>query len=169
MFWVWFYIKQLQSLKHWLIAKIPLLFCQQVMGRVLFYMIQRKFQLGRMVIVIFVTPLNLYNTEPGATFVWTDMQIFPNFNLNPPFFSLNPLLNKFMIRACCICWSRYRTCSSNMVCTYFRVLFLACDGRRRGDPNESKWCKIWYILANTVNLSSHLDSWKFTHVKLWKI
>ena len=23
-----------------------------------------------------------------------------------------------------------------MACTYFRVLFLACDGRRRGDPNE---------------------------------
>ena len=22
-----------------------------------------------------------------------------------------------------------------MACTYFRVLFLACDGRRRGDPN----------------------------------
>ena len=23
-----------------------------------------------------------------------------------------------------------------MACTYFRVLFLACDGRRRGDPND---------------------------------
>ena len=23
-----------------------------------------------------------------------------------------------------------------MACIYFRVLFLACDGRRRGDPNE---------------------------------
>ena len=25
-----------------------------------------------------------------------------------------------------------------MACTYFRVLFLACDGRRRGDPNASR-------------------------------
>ena len=49
---------------------------------------------------------NLYKTEPGATFVWLDMQIFQNFHPNPSFFSSNPLLNKSMIRACCICWSR---------------------------------------------------------------
>ena len=24
-----------------------------------------------------------------------------------------------------------------MACTYFRVLFPACDGRRRGDPNDT--------------------------------
>ena len=52
-----------------LIARIPSLLCQLGVGRVLFYMLQRKFQLGRMVIVIVVTPLNLYKTEPGATFV----------------------------------------------------------------------------------------------------
>ena len=86
-------------------------------------------------IVIVVTPLNLYKTEPGLIFVWIDMQIFRNFHLNLSFFSPNPLLNKFMIRTCCICWSHDRKCSSNMACTYFRVLFLACDGRKRGDPN----------------------------------
>ena len=32
-------------------------------------------------------------------------------------FLLKPLLNKFMIRACCICWSRDGKCSFNMVCT----------------------------------------------------
>ena len=32
------------------------------MDRVLYYIIQRKFQLGRLVIVIVVTPLNLYYT-----------------------------------------------------------------------------------------------------------
>ena len=63
------------------------------------------------------------------------MQIFQMFHPNDSFFSSNPLLNKFMIRACSIFWSCDRKCSSNMACTYFRVLFLACDGRRRGDPN----------------------------------
>ena len=131
-FRVWFYMKYLQSFK----TLIPLMLCQQGVGRVQFYMIQRKSQLGRMVIVIVVTPLNLiYKTQPAATFAWVDMQIFRNVHLNPSLFSSNPLLNKFMIRACCICWSRDRKCSSNMACTYLRVLFLACDGKRRGDPN----------------------------------
>ena len=35
----------------------------------IYYMIQRNFQLGRLVIVIVVTSLNLYYTGPGATFV----------------------------------------------------------------------------------------------------
>ena len=54
-------------------------------------MVQRKFQLSRMVIVIVVAPLNLYKTEPGATLVWIDMHIFQIslqsllFLLNPPF------------------------------------------------------------------------------------
>ena len=38
-----------------------------------------------MVIVIVVTPLNLYKTEQGATFVWIDMQIFDIFISIPPF------------------------------------------------------------------------------------
>ena len=29
-----------------------------------------------------------------------------------------------------------------MACTYFRVLFLACDGRRRGDPNDGWWLPV---------------------------
>ena len=53
------------------------------------------------------------------------LKIFRNVHPNPSFFSSNPLLNKFMIRAC------DRKCSSNMACTYFRVFFLAYDGRRR--------------------------------------
>ena len=52
-----------------------------------FNMIQRKFQRSRMVIVIVVTPLNLYKIEPGATFIWIDMQIFRNFHHNFSFFS----------------------------------------------------------------------------------
>ena len=109
------------------------------------YMIQRKFQLIRLVIVKVVTPLNLYEIEPGATFIWKDMQIFRNFQPNPSFFSSNSILNKFMIRACYICLSCDCKCSSNMAWTYFRVLFLACDGRRRGDPNESLYRHIkWF-------------------------
>ena len=38
-------------------------------GRVLFYIIQRKFQLGRLVTVIIVAPLNLFYTGPAAAFV----------------------------------------------------------------------------------------------------
>ena len=68
------------------------------------------------------------------------MQIFRKFHPNPFFSSWNPLLNKFRIRTWSICWSRDPKCSSNMACTYFRVLFLACDGRRRGDPNEDNVC-----------------------------
>ena len=58
------------------------------------------------------SPLNLYKTEPAATFVGIDMQIFRNFHLNTSFYSSTPLLNKFMIRACCIWWSRDCKCSS---------------------------------------------------------
>ena len=36
-------------------------------------------QIGRMVIVIVLTPLNIYKTEPDATFVWIDMHIFWEF------------------------------------------------------------------------------------------
>ena len=37
-----------------------------------------------------------------------------------------------------------------MACTYFRVLFLACDGRRRGDPNvqSGDYCAIYRVLEN---------------------
>ena len=38
-------------------------------AKYIYYKIQRKFQLGRLVIVIVVTPLNLYYTRPVATFV----------------------------------------------------------------------------------------------------
>ena len=55
-----------------------------------FYMIQRKFQLSRMVIVKVVTPLNLYKIEPGATFIWIDMHIFRNFHHNFSFFTKPP-------------------------------------------------------------------------------
>ena len=71
-----------------------------------YYMIQRKFQLGRLVInFMVVTPLNLYYTGPVATFVWINMQNFRNFCLYPFFSSSNPFLNKFRILTCSICWS----------------------------------------------------------------
>ena len=63
------------------------------------------------------------------------MQIFRNFHPYYFFSSSNPLSNKFMVGTCSICWSCDPKCSSNIACTYFRVLFLACDGRRRGDSN----------------------------------
>ena len=72
------------------------------------------------------------------------MQIFRKFHPNPFFSSSNPLLNKFMIRTWSICWSRDPKYSSNMACTYFRVLFLACDGRRRGDPNDLWRWKLFF-------------------------
>ena len=37
-----------------------------------------------MVIVIVVTPLNLYKTEPGAKFVWIDVHISEIFTSIPP-------------------------------------------------------------------------------------
>ena len=49
------------------------------------YDVQRKFQLGWMVIVIAVKSLNLYKTEPGTTFVWIDMKFSEIFTLTPPF------------------------------------------------------------------------------------
>ena len=52
-----------------MIALILALLCQQGIGRLLFYMIQIQFHVGRLVIVIVVTPLNLYLIGPGATFV----------------------------------------------------------------------------------------------------
>ena len=104
--------------------------------------------------IMVVTPLNLYKTEPGATFVWIDMQIFRNFHPNPSFFSSNSILNKFVIRACCICWSRDRKCYSNMACTYFRVLFLAYDGRRRGESPEK------LLLNKHVVLSRNYFPWQ---------
>ena len=73
-----------------MIALIPSLLWQQGMGRVLHYMIQRKFQLGMLVIVIVVTLLNLYHTGPGATFVWISMQIFRNIHLSHSFTSSTP-------------------------------------------------------------------------------
>ena len=136
MFWVWFYFitasifKTLTDYKDTVVV-VPAGYRKSAILQCFYdiIVIQRKFQLCRIV----VTPLILYKTEPGETFVWIDMQIFRNFHLNPSFFSSTPLLNK---GACCICWSRDRKCSSNMACTYFRVLFQACDGRRRGDPNN---------------------------------
>ena len=38
-------------------------------------------------------------------------------------------------------------CSNNFSYAYFRVLFLACDGRRRGDPNGT--C-ITYIVQISI-------------------
>ena len=43
-----------------------------------------------------------------------------------------------------------------MACTYFRVLFLACDGRRQGDPNgffqsdtvDGPWKEAWQEQMN---------------------
>ena len=59
-----YYIKQHQSM----IAMIQPLNIVGI-GRVLFYIIQRKFQLGRVVTVIVVAPLNLFYTGPAAAFV----------------------------------------------------------------------------------------------------
>ena len=116
-----------------MIARISSMLSQQGIGRVLYYMIQRIFQLGRLVIV---TPINLYYTGPVATFLWIKMQNFRNIYLYPFFSSSNPFLNKFRIRTCSICWSCDPKHNSNLACTYLRVLFLVCSGRRRGDSIE---------------------------------
>ena len=99
-------------------------------------MIQRKFKLDRLMIVIVVTPFHLHYTDQVQRLSKKNMQIFQNFHPNPFFSSSNPLLNKFRICTCSICWSCHPKYSSNMACTYFRVLFLACGGRRQGNPNE---------------------------------
>ena len=65
--------------------------------------------------------IHVLKTVPGATFLWIDMHIFRKFHLNPSFFSPNSLLNKFMIRACCIYWSLDRKRSSNIAFTYFEA------------------------------------------------
>ena len=84
-----------------------------------YYMIQIKLQVGRLVINRVVTPLNLYYTRPVATFVWINMQSFRNFLPLSLLFLL-----KFRTNAFSICWSRDLKYTSNMVCTYFRVLLV---------------------------------------------
>ena len=136
LFSVWFYIKQLQYSRALYDCKEAFLVVPPgYVKRVLYYMIQRKFQLdvGRLVIVIIVTALNLYYTGPASTYVCNFSEIYSSI---PPF---PPVLNKFRIRNRSICWSRDRNCSSNMVCTYFRVWFLAGEGRRRGVPIVRYW------------------------------
>ena len=132
LFSVWFYIKQLQYSKALYDCKEAFLIVPpEYVKRVLYYMIQRKFQLdvGRLVIVIIVTALNLYYIGPASTYVCNFSEIYCSI---PPF---PPVLNR--IRS--VCWSRHPKCSSNMVCTYFRVLFLKGEGRRRGDPIVRYW------------------------------
>ena len=85
-------------------------------------MIQRKFQLRRLVIVLIVTPLkfriNLYYTGPVATSDKTCKicEVFFVSGLYPFFSSSNPFLNRFRIRTCSI-WSQDKY-SSNVACTY---------------------------------------------------
>ena len=97
------YIKQLQSLKAFYMYVYKDIVVVEPVGywkSAKYYMIQRKSQLGRLVIVIVVTPLNLYHGTV-ATFVWINMQNFRNF-LPLYLFSSS---NQFRIRTCSICCS----------------------------------------------------------------
>ena len=153
---------------NWLIARISLLLCQQGVGGVLFYRIQRKVKLGRMVIVIVVTPLNLYKTELGATFIWIDLQISEIFTPIPPFFSSNPLLNKFMIRACWTRWSHDRKFSSKRLVLTFESCFtgtftdsddlmVSCLWRQR----YSGWCGRFQTYQSKLHLRYMLPTFSY--------
>ena len=159
MFCVWIYIKQLWIIfeismpgfllhnlyNHCKIARIPSL----GMGRLFF--IQSKSQLGRLVIVIVVAPLNSYHIGPDATLVWITMG-------EKGIFLQGKLLSitKYNTFICENTTPKKTFCYIYMYMRY--IQWLLPDYSRKFLMNHTRITHILTLQSNSMNLNKRLEN-----------